>query len=285
MKVSVDQLAALIRASVFVYGANELTEDETSSIIVFLRGFRLSDEMQTKVINRAIELSGYDETMRLLRTITDEASRQECSNQLFHCVMTDTDSCIDTYNTFTKILDDCDFPRPDSEEWEQLMAAIKSDTDPLLSNDDDKLLSNESADEKYFFLIRDDGCCVPQNISDFANFRDPEELAIRVLNCTEGVLFEFKNSPILKAIFNRLQSMLPASGSLRAYICKRPSGGKENVIASEILGKTIYGHMLIFACSMTGVKEPVSEYVWKLIYQSLQCDLKNNAQLSVHYNF
>lgn len=285
MKVSVDQLAALIRASIFVYGTNELTEDETNFIIVFLKGFRLSDEMQTKVINRAIELSGYDETIRLLRTITDEASRQECSNQLFHCVMTETDVCDETFNTFKKILDDCDFPRPNSEEWELLMATVKNNTDSLLSNDDDEMLSNESADEKYFFLIRDDGCCVPQNISDFSNFRDPEELATHVLNCTEGVLFEFQNSPILKAIYNRLQSMLPANGSLRAYICKRPSGGKENVIASEILGKTIYGHMLIFACGMTGVKEPISEYTWKRIYQSLQCDLKSNGQLSVHYNF
>ena len=36
---------------------------------------------------------------------------------------------------------------------------------------------------------------------------------------------------------------------------------------------------------MTGVKEPISEYTWKRIYQSLQCDLKSNGQLSVHYNF
>ena len=87
MKVSFKQLTAILKLMASLGNSDELLDEESESIILFLRGFNIDNEKKRELLCSAVEMD-MEEAADIV-TGLDQAAKQEVSNLLFDLIMVD----------------------------------------------------------------------------------------------------------------------------------------------------------------------------------------------------
>ena len=85
MKVSFKQLTGILKLMASLGNSDELLDEESESIILFLRGFNIDDEKKRELLCSAVEMD-MEEAADIV-TGLDQVAKQEVSNLLFDLIM------------------------------------------------------------------------------------------------------------------------------------------------------------------------------------------------------
>lgn len=257
MKVSARELKSILCLMVHMSHVDGNLQTENIRIIEFLSSFGLSDEKQKQILTEAVEMhveEAYEVIIKL-----DDSTKQEVSNRIFDVVIADEVVSDEEAAYLIELFADCELPCPDSQEWTDWCSGNESGEELLSNEDDEECFSNDDKEQDdetlCYFLIRpgDDnygGKCIAYHPIKSAL---EEWLAKEVMGGLDEVLFEFKNIAVLEDFRKRMG--YADDIAMCAYICKRTYKVK-NELASELLGKTIYGSCVIRTRDRAGNSRP-----------------------------
>lgn len=258
MKVSARELKSILCLMVHMSHVDGNLQTENIRIIKFLSSFGLSDEKQKQILTEAVEMhveEAYEVIIKL-----DDSTKQEVSNRIFDVVIADEVVSDEEATYLIELFADCELPCPDSQEWIDWCSGNESDEELLSNEDGEENFSNiddkqEDDNTLCYFLIQpgNDNCggkCIAYHPIKSAL---EEWLAKEVMGGLDEVLFEFKNIAVLEDFRKRMG--YADDIVMCAYICKRTYKVK-NELASELLGKTIYGSCVIRTRDRAGNSRP-----------------------------
>ncbi len=273
MKVTFSELAAVFSACAYVAaGDGEWSEQERVHLRKFLEEFNLDDDTWSKVVDEGNAID-YPTTIARLSSL-DGDNKQEVVNLLFKMVLADGKFDENEYNVFVRILKESSLPLPNCQEWLAATKGFSAESEPVFSNESSAASGgSEASGKECYYLIMEQKDRFKRNnvharlLESSDDFSDAG-LAKNFLLCSEGVLFEYKNLPILEAIGRELFG--EEQGRLVADICKKPRYGILNEAAKELFGKEIYGSVLIRFLGNDGKYYSFSRNQCVRIYQALK---------------
>lgn len=258
MKVSYQQLTAIIKIMATVMNADQSEDQEVQNIVRFLEEFKLDNDKNTELIQAANQMK-LEDALSIMHKL-DRPTQQELSNRLFNLILVDGSISDQEGNFFEALVKHFDLPLPDSQEWKELISTTSGETadEELLSNEEKKVVTASGDDDaQCFFVIEPSGNdayfmgkCLAY-IRSNRKFLSKEEIARDILKCKKSTLFEYKNPPVLQAVTEDMG--YTNYGIFRAYIARLPSDQRENKAASKLLGKKVLGPCLIQFVSNEGV--------------------------------
>lgn len=133
MKVSFKQLTGILKLMASLGNSDELLDEESESIILFLRGFNIDNEKKRELLCNAVEMD-MEEAADIV-TGLDQAAKQEVSNLLFDLIMVDGVVSDPEAEMFMSLMADCDLPVPNTQVWSDWLASSNESEEEILSNE------------------------------------------------------------------------------------------------------------------------------------------------------
>ena len=133
MKVSFKQLTGILKLMASLGNSDELLDEESESIILFLRGFNIDNEKKRELLSSAVEMD-MEEAANIV-TGLDQAAKQEVSNLLFDLIMVDGVVSDPEAEMFMSLMADCDLPVPNTQVWSDWLASNNESEEEMLSNE------------------------------------------------------------------------------------------------------------------------------------------------------
>ena len=272
MKVSFKQLTGILKLMASLGNSDELLDEESESIILFLRGFNIDNEKKRELLCGAVEMDIEEATD--IVTGLDQTTKQEVSNLLFDLIMVDGVVSDPEAEMFMSLMADCDFPVPNTQVWSDWLASSNESEEEMLSNEPTAASDGNIAcyyviepagDDDYFM-----GKCWAYSDVNNRPVSD-EAIARNLLRCTKGTLLVWKQLPVLDAVAKDLE--VSEVGVFRAYIAKSPANYVENKAASKLCGRKIYGACLIRFVSNDGKYLELVESYCEQLHRSLRTHL------------
>ena len=286
MKVSFKQLTAILKLMASLGNSDELLDEESESIILFLRGFNIDNEKKRELLLSADQME-LEEALSIIHQL-DQPTQQELSNRLFNLIMADRAVSEPERYLLTNLILHFELPVPDSPEVKKWLAKVsdKASEEEILSNEEEKVVTATDDEEALcFFVIEPSGndayfmgkCCAYVRVG--RTYRSEEVIARDLLKCKKSILLEYKNLPVLQAVTEDMG--YTSYGAFKAYIAKQPSDMTENKAASKLLGKKIYGPCLIQFVSNEGK----FQYLPKKYCQTFHRYLKTRLDCPMTYSY
>ena len=133
MKVSFKQLTGILKLMASLGNSDELLDEESESIILFLRGFNIDNEKKRELLSRAVEMD-MEEAADIV-TGLDQVTKQEVSNLLFDLIMVDGVVSDPEAEMFMSLMADCYIPVPNTQVWSDWLASSNESEEEMLSNE------------------------------------------------------------------------------------------------------------------------------------------------------